>query len=160
MDHERLGASDLAQRAGQSMTRRSALRKLSIGAAALAGLVVSGGRAAADEPTYNFRRIKRPNDNKNVKKESCGVFCSPVDCCSNGCCSGVYLFRCENQCDWSYWFSASSSEAGAVRSKKKTSRSFSAATSQACAGAPAKRPSPALQVGHRKLNVWPPFPTS
>jgi len=74
-----------------------------MGAATLAGLVVTGGRAQADPPEYSFRTIVRPK-NAKVTPDACGIFCNPVDCCSTGCCNGVYLFKCDDLCDGSYFY--------------------------------------------------------
>jgi hypothetical protein len=39
--------------------------------------------------------------------DSCGIWCVPFDCCTNGCCSGIYLFKCTDQCTSEWWYSCS-----------------------------------------------------
>lgn len=76
--------------------------------------LLAGGAAAALAPA--LARAGSPSDNKGFKTvldrgpdagvspDACGIYCSPYDCCPNGCCNGYYLFRCFDNCERTYFY--------------------------------------------------------
>jgi hypothetical protein len=56
-------------------------------AAALAPALVKGGSPAGASKTVLDR-----GPDAGLTPDACGIYCSPYDCCTNGCCNGYYLF--------------------------------------------------------------------
>ncbi len=74
-------------------------------AAALAPALARGG---SPPDKGSFATVLDRGPDAGVSPDACGIYCSPYDCCTNGCCNGYYLFRCLNNCDRTYFYICSS----------------------------------------------------
>lgn len=98
---------EMSERIARVTSRREVLAR---GAA-----VVAGGLAAILAPA--FARAGGPTSapkgsivvldrgpDAGLAPAACGIYCSVVDCCNNGCCSGFKLFKCTDRCDGSFFY--------------------------------------------------------
>lgn len=90
----------------RATSRRSALKFLGVAMATVSGVLVAGSGVAA-ATSRDFQRLPgRPATDKTGPNaiDACGIWCEPVDCCPAGCCTGIYLFKCTNQCSGEFWY--------------------------------------------------------
>jgi hypothetical protein len=99
--------SDLSDAVASHLDRRRFLARVVGLFAAGAAAMVAPALAHAESPQYQGLKTLERGPDAGFSPEFCGVTCSPWDCCSNGCCSGVYLFRCYNNCDHTYFYACS-----------------------------------------------------
>ncbi len=98
--------SDIADAAAARLNRRRFLAR--------AASLLAGGAAAALAPTLvragspdaggGFKTVLDRGPDAGLSPNVCGIYCSPTDCCTNGCCSGYYLFRCSDSCTRTYFY--------------------------------------------------------
>jgi len=92
----------LARTLGASISRRTAIRHIAVGAAALAAMAAQPTRAFAGQGGRD-----RDVRGASTDRLSCAIWCTPVDCCPGGCCNPPtypYLARCEaTNCGYYYY---------------------------------------------------------
>ncbi len=99
--------TSLSDRVGSEISRRKALRTMAVAAAGFAAVVLNSQTASADTGGRG-RNIQANPAIANLKPDSCGIYCYPVDCC---CCDPPNypnLVKCVNSCDGTYMYHCAS----------------------------------------------------
>jgi len=102
----------LSERIARVASRRQVLaRGTAWAAGGLAALIAPAFARAAPPtgvaPTGSIVVLDRGPD-AGLAQTVCGIYCQVVDCCTNGCCQGLKLFKCTSRCDGSFFYICSS----------------------------------------------------
>jgi hypothetical protein len=97
--------ADLTDAVASRLDRRRFLAwAAGVFAGAAAAVVAPAFARAGPTRDQGLRTVLDRGPDAGLSPDLCAVYCSPYDCCSNGCCSGYYLFRCQNNCDHTYFY--------------------------------------------------------
>lgn len=97
----------LSERIARATSRRQVLARGAAWAAGGLAALAAPAFVRAETPTGSMVVLDRGPD-AGLGPTACGIYCQVVDCCTNGCCQGLKLFKCTNQCDRSFFYICSS----------------------------------------------------
>lgn len=99
------GLGDFSDAVAARLNRRRFLaRAASLLAGGAAAALAPALARAGSPPDKGFRTVLDRGPDAGASPDACGIYCSPYDCCANGCCNGYYLFRCFNNCERTYFY--------------------------------------------------------